>query len=382
MLSHSATRNGASLLLLRLLQWLRAHSDLDITILCCSGGPLLEDYRLVAPTQLLRGHSTLQRWLPGLRLAGWKERLRDASLRITLGSARFDLVYANTAATWPQLLALQGRGVPALWHIHELPYALRLLLPSSSEFALGERANRFVAVSTAVAQALFNEYGVDSTRIDLVPGFVQDPGNNDAQRQIMRSEVVGAFGWPADAFVVGGCGGLGWRKGSDLFVQIASACRASSGDRVRFLWVGGHPTGTEALQFAHDLRQLGLDGLCQHIPSTTDVTPYYAAMDVFALTSREDPYPLVMLEAGAHGVPPVCFAGAGGGPEFVRQDAGLVVPYLDVPAFAGALGTLLRDPGRRRALGDAARVKVIQDHSVEHQGPRILTSIERCLQRS
>jgi glycosyltransferase involved in cell wall biosynthesis len=102
-------------------------------------------------------------------------------------------------------------------------------------------------------------------------------------------------------------------------------------------------------------------------------------MDVFALTSREDPFPLVMLEAGACHVPTVCFARAGGGPEFVVDKPALVAPFLDVAGFALRLETLRRDRVLRVQLGDAAAHKVRSEHIVEMQGPKILASIERCL---
>jgi glycosyltransferase involved in cell wall biosynthesis len=95
---------------------------------------------------------------------------------------------------------------------------------------------------------------------------------------------------------------------------------------IRFLWVGGSALGLEAQQFAYDVERLGLQQLCRHVPSTPEVLEYYHAMDVFALSSREDPFPLVMLEAGIRGLPTVCFSDAGGGSEFVGEHAGIVAP--------------------------------------------------------
>lgn len=111
------------------------------------------------------------------------------------------------------------------------------------------------------------------------------------------------LGWPEDAFVVGGCGSIGWRKGTDLFLQIAHAINRTKGyEKVRFLWVGGEIQNQESLEFSHDAYVLGLQ-YCHRIPTTAEVFDFYCAIDIFALTSREDPFPLVMLEAGAHGVP-------------------------------------------------------------------------------
>ena len=81
---------------------------------------------------------------------------------------------------------------------------------------------------------------------------------------------------------------------------------------------------------------------------------YYLAADVFLLTSREDPFPLVNLEALARGLPVVAFGDAGGAPEALDDDAGVVVPYLDVPEMARALFRLVEAPRYRAALGRRA----------------------------
>jgi glycosyltransferase involved in cell wall biosynthesis len=102
-------------------------------------------------------------------------------------------------------------------------------------------------------------------------------------------------------------------------------------------------------------------------------------MDVLALTSREDPFPLVMLEAGSHGVPTVCFADSGGGPEFVGMDAGLSSPYLDISMFAANLMRLHHEPHLCKRLGAAASAKVRSKYVVEVQAPKLQKVIERCL---
>ena len=97
------------------------------------------------------------------------------------------------------------------------------------------------------------------------------------------------------------------------------------------------------------------------------------------LTSREDPYPLVCLEAAAVAKPIVCFAGAGGMPEFVEEDCGFVVPYLDIMAMADRVGLLLDSLECRITMGAAARRKVTRRHDISRAAPRIMEVIERTI---
>ena len=103
-----------------------------------------------------------------------------------------------------------------------------------------------------------------------------------------------------------------------------------------------------------DGRRLGLGDRIKFVGPLEQPAELFAAMDVFALTSREDPFPLVMLEAAAAGVPVVCFAGGGGAPEFVDPDAGRVAPFLDVAGMAAAISDLLERGEERQRMGHVA----------------------------
>lgn len=381
-LSHSASRNGATILLLRFLRWLRPRVDWDIEVLVCGRGPLLEEFRSVAPTGVVRSFPTFVSAVPQRYRAQTSRSLVAAHSAALLGTRRFDLIYANTSAVWPLVSALLNRA-PVLWHIHELRYALRLTLGGQRDRAVLSLPERFVAVSQSVKESLVHHFRVPITKIDVVHGFVPLVEMAPAEWQRRRRRVRLALGWPDDAFVVGGCGSLGWRKGSDLFAQIAR--RVGETDRygnTRFLWVGGDEAARESLEFDHDLDLLDLEGRCCRVPSAAEVVDYYCAMDLFALTSREDPFPLVMLEAGALGVPTVCFAGSGGGPEFVAGGAGTTVPYAEVHRFAAELEVLRDNAERRKRMGEIAAETVRAHHVVEVQGPQILASIQRCLDES
>ena len=85
--------------------------------------------------------------------------------------------------------------------------------------------------------------------------------------------------------------------------------------------------------------------------------PLIAGADVFTLPSREDPFPLVVLEAMALARPVVAFDV--GGVREQLEDAGVVVPAGDVKAMARAVIALLEDEAERRRLGAEAARRVL-----------------------
>jgi glycosyltransferase involved in cell wall biosynthesis len=66
------------------------------------------------------------------------------------------------------------------------------------------------------------------------------------------------------------------------------------------------------------------------VEAVSNPLDYLSVFDIFALTSREDPYPLVVLEAALLQKPMVCFEKAGGAQDLIETDAGLIVPYLSL----------------------------------------------------
>jgi glycosyltransferase involved in cell wall biosynthesis len=114
---------------------------------------------------------------------------------------------------------------------------------------------------------------------------------------------------------------------------------------------------------------------------TRDARSYFAAGDVFLLTSREDPFPLVCLEAADCGLPIVCFDKAGGMPDFVQDDAGYVVPFEDVKGMAEKLVFLSAHEEERIQRGATARQRVRAHHDVSIAGEEIFHVIDPLARR-
>ena len=124
---------------------------------------------------------------------------------------------------------------------------------------------------------------------------------------------------------------------------------------------------------------LGLTQYVRFVGTQPNPLNYFAAFDVFTLTSRSDSFPLVVLEAATLGKPSVCFDETGGAREFIENDCGFVVPHLDVMAMADAVLNLLGSPDLRTRLGENAKAKV-QAYDVAVAAPKIWNVIERYYQ--
>jgi glycosyltransferase involved in cell wall biosynthesis len=91
-----------------------------------------------------------------------------------------------------------------------------------------------------------------------------------------------------------------------------------------------------------------------------ELPPYYRAAAVSVIPSLEEGFGIPAAEAMGCEVPVVA-SDAGGLPEVVEDGVtGLVVPRGDSQALAGAIGSLLADPERRREMGQAGRARALR----------------------
>ena len=370
-LGHEASRTGAPLLLLEIIRWLGANSAFEMAIFLERGGQVEQDYSKLAPTFCPSGRSqsVFRKGLRKLHFIGDKPNLR---VRYPVES--YPVVYANTIATCQTAMTLANPKRRIIQHIHEMGYATdsyhaKEILREAVPFT-----EAYIAVSRAVKEFLTDVINVPAERISIIPGFPIAGTLQGSASETGRSVRI-KHGIPEDAFVIGMCGSPCWRKGTDVFLLLAQLVRrVQEGKNCHFLWLGGNAGDYREAQF--DVDMLGLRNVCHFVPAVEDPSPYFEAFDLFALTSREDPFPLVMLEAAVKGLPIVCFQRSGGAAELVETDAGIVVPYLDVELMAQACVHLMLDREKLRQFGEQAKWKVENLYLLEQQGPKIRSVIQ------
>lgn len=105
-------------------------------------------------------------------------------------------------------------------------------------------------------------------------------------------------------------------------------------------------------------KQVGTNNI-RHIAYTRDIGQIYRTADVFVFPSLEEGGPMVTYEAMAHGIPPLVTA-MGGGAIVEKEINGLVLPDLDIDAWAAAITLMAENPEKRRQIGLNARKRAAQ----------------------
>lgn len=338
LVSHDAHLGGAQILLLRLLRSLKHNHVLDVAVVLLRGGPLRSEFEELASVLCIDDLAELG-WDQATALQFVAERLRP------LGDV---CALTNTVATADAVPVLERAGLRCLSYLHELPTSIAMYGFAERIEQIRNWATQTVVVSDFVRRELSRSYRWPLADLDVVYTGLNEP--SPPRRD--RAAVLANLGLPADARLIVGCGAIHPRKGVDLFVQVAAqVCRLAPDLELRFVWLGSDQAESATRQWAiHDAVQFGLGERMRFAGQVGEVADVLAAADALLLSSREDPFPLVVLEAIEVGTPVVCFEAAGGAPEIVQRGAGLCVPYLDVAAAADAVLQLVADPALREAV--------------------------------
>jgi O-antigen biosynthesis protein len=362
--SHDAANAGAQRLLITLIEWLRDTKGIRPKIVLRHGGPLVPKFYQLGPVLEL---DSLFSFNP--------ERIREKLLRFCGNSN--SLIYINTLVSGDVAAHLSKLQTPIITHAHELENAIKRWCEKEELECLIRLTDHFIAASPPVARNLESAHRVSGERITTVYAFMkcQEENRNPLSRVAIRRRKQ----LPEEGFNIFGCGTTDWRKGPDLFIDVADQVNRLGLKDAYFFWLGTD-TG-ELEQLETKVRKLGLEDRVSFLGEVQDARSYFAAGDMFLLTSREDPFPLVCLEAADCGLPIVCFDKVGGMPDFVQNDAGYVVPFDDTRGMAEKVAFLCAYPEERIQRGATARQRVRANHDVAIGGEEIFRVIDQFARR-
>ena len=361
--THEAIRNGAPMVAVQVLQWLQSESGYEIETLVLSDGPLVRDFARIGPTHVVALND------PDEMLVAWRDEPEPSVAKIRsfaeLEQARvealrpeaahltgFDVLYLNSATSARALRILPEVPPVVVAHIHELDGAYNHWFEPEDRAALMRTDPSYVVVGNRVGQNLVEAHGVDPERITVVRNeFARPTAPPDVEVTRLRARL----GLTGDEVVIGAMGAAEWRKGPDLFVQMAAVVSRRLPDtNLQFYWVG-RTDDYNLRQYETDAARLGLGDRLRFVGEQSDAASWLRVFDLFCLTSREDPFPLVCLEAGALGVPVISFDN-GGMAELTAEAGGTeplieIIDYLDVEDMADAVAMRIQDPARRARDG-------------------------------
>ncbi|MFN9546842.1 MAG: rhamnan synthesis F family protein [Cyanobacteriota bacterium] len=354
--SHDASNTGAPRTAIGLHRALNSSGDVDCLAVVLGGGPLEERFHEAGPSLILPNGICLDVLANILEIAP-----RDISL------------ICNTVVTSTVVEIGRNFGLHTISLIHE--YASAGFWPKDF-FWRALEADVCVFPGTSVLESAVTYCGKIPAHTCLLrpQGLYRDdfPRFAGAEaRDVVRKEL----NLPLDSILIMGCGMIENRKGFDIFLDTAecmlkdSASLSPPHSKLAFIWVGSLPPSD--LEEAHKQIQRikndpDLSESVHLLGQVPEADRYFAAADLFFLSSRFDPFPGVVLEAMAAGMPIICFRKATDVTDaFIPPCGGYALDQMDAREAATALQHLTSNPNLRMEMGEFARRRLRSHYSFE-----------------
>jgi glycosyltransferase involved in cell wall biosynthesis len=324
-----------------------------------SGGRLIEDLNAAGVR-----HVCLQR-----------ERRFDVRafrrLSSLLRTEKIDIAHAHNLRpnAWAAVAGRLARTPVVIGHEHGS--AERSLTLHVVDRLVGRLVDAFVVGSTDDRNRLIESEHVPRNKVVLIPGAYIPrllPNHGDVRADL---------GIPHDAPLIGAIAVLRPEKGLPVLLEAFAHVSRSLPD-ARLIVCGRGPCGPH---LAHRAEELGVGDRVLLPGYRHDIGGVLNALDVAAISSEREGASLFALECMAHRTPLV--STDVGGPHDMLEDgvSALLVPPRDPPALAGALESVLRDPGLGTALATAAHER-LQGLTIDRFAARIADLYEQLMQRT
>lgn len=362
-ITHEASRTGAPIVLLEFLRWIKTNrKNWHLSILSLNKGALSKDFRDLSNEYFEFSAGKRQGFVSKVLLKTTNENERITRI---LSKKGFEIIYSNSVVSIPiacKINSFSNEKSKIIAHVHEMETVIKFVLPNLDQYL--NQIDQFIAASNKVRDNLISNFRVKNSDIAVLYVFVKPPKN---LQQIEK-----------DYFYVGGCGTVHWRKGSDVFIQVANYIKKVYPElNLKFYWAGAMSRREELIVKA-DIKKADLDEMVYFTGEKEDLNDFLNSLDVFLLPSREDPFPLVAIEAAQRAKPIICFEKATGIAEKMNNGGGRVVSYLNIKEMADAIVYFYKNKQEMLNAGNLAQ-KVFSEFTPEIMAEKYSGYIENLL---
>ena len=346
LVAHDAYPHGAQYLILNMAKVLSESMGFIVDMIVLGEGQLIEEYRKYANVH---------------ELAGYDPQGKEAIKLIQqLHKQGASSAIANTTVTGLIVPVLKKCGFKVVSLIHELPQLIEDYGLHEHVNAIARDADKIVFAATAVRKGFESFVKLDKEKVVIRPQGIYKKNALQTAEQIesAHSELRKRFNLPDEAIIVLGVGFADYRKGIDIFVASGIEVLKKN-DNIYFLWLGSFEPEIEK-KIKQNIKKSGLDNhfIFPGLDYESDI--YYAGADIYALTSREYPFPSVVMEALDALTPVIAFTKSGGSAELLSKEGGVLVNKMTSKAFASALIKLINNPEKLNQLGHEGK-KIVDD---------------------
>ncbi|HZU44583.1 MAG TPA: glycosyltransferase family 4 protein [Terriglobales bacterium] len=217
------------------------------------------------------------------------------------------------------------------------------------------RIYKTIVPSKTLLDIALSTYKVRPEKVTLIRNGTDVERFRPQRNQTLRSQL----GLGDGDVLFGYVGHLRPEKNLELLIRAFVAAQIQGAKLILI----GDGNCREALQAV--AKSLGAENRIVFAGSSPDTVPYYAAMDVFVLSSVTEQMPMSLLEAMASALPALCTDVGDVAEMLGNPGAPAVVPSENLEAYVSSLKALASGAELRRRLGARNRERCIAEYSLE-----------------
>ena len=333
--SHDGSRTGAPILVYNLIEGFA--KKYNVIVLFLKGGPIMEVCRSIKNVEVLGPRANA-------KISFHRRMMIEKIYKLT----RIKFALINSIESRYVLPYIAKNHTPIISLIHEFAAYTRppnefkegILLSNKAVFSAKITRDNALSIYPSLRSI---DFPIIPQGLCIVPQENQNLTNeNENIQQLLRPT-----DFSEDGFVIIGAGSVNYRKGVDLFIQVAAALKKLLPETpLRFVWIGEIVEPFYERFLPDQISRSGLQEEFQFMDAVSDLTAVYKTADFLLLTSRLDPLPNVAIDALSMGLPMICFDKTTGIADILKaNDLGkmCVANYLDVADMVQKVTALIQN---------------------------------------
>lgn len=345
---HDAQRGGAPMLGKYIMNKFKA-MGYNVFILLLEPGKMLNELPEIGYVRLIKGESDLSKFL------------NDIS------NINIEKVFCNSALTglYTKLFKLKGYHVVSL--IHEMSNLIKKRREFGSLATMLQYSDSILFPSSVVRNdilSLFNDSSSLCNQIEIRPQGLFLTTIREINKKLAKQKIAAEYNFDVTKALVINVATAIHRKGFDLFVQAAK----QDPGRI-YLWVG-YTANSYTKQCLDTIGGKPANFISVgYLSNPRELEHYYEAADALALTSREEPFGSIVLEAFSFATPVVAFEGCGGYVDVVKTgETGALAPEVCADSLVSTIDMLFNKYNADAISSNCRKIasKMSFDEYVEH----------------
>lgn len=254
------------------------------------------------------------------KVKGFIERKLFAKGKVEKYNKKYDFIFFNSISFNYFKSDLEGITIPKYLYLHE--GTIFLFNSLKDDYTIFNNFQIIFVPSKQVEDDLI-AHGICKSKIIVLQLFLYE------DEIIEESSVL--FNSNKGELVVGNLANLNEMKGAEYFLATAKLYKEMyPNDRIKFKWKGYTRDSFLYNLTNYEILNGGLDNVVLLEEKSKDIRSFFSTIDVLMMTSKQETFGFVVLEAANHFTPSIVFKEVVGASEFINRYGGFTVEYLSV----------------------------------------------------